>query len=106
MQPTTTPRANRIPRIARPAPSLFRRLHIHLQQMHLLVKMDRLGKQADAIEKQLQADAGESHQLAQLFRQSPLLEGRRRAQRRELDKVLAEFKKLRQRMDDLSAELQ
>lgn len=103
----TGQRANRIPRVARrPAkPGLFRRLHIHLLQYLLLTRIDKLGKRADDIERRLGTSAQDAHELAQLFRYSPLVEAQRRALRRELAQVATDFRQVRQRLDDLSAEL-
>lgn len=105
MQHTTTTRANRIPRVAPAKPGLYRRLHIRIEQMVLLRRLDKLGRQADDIEKKLQADLDQAHKLSKLFRSSPLIEARRRTQRRELDKVIKDVTQVRQQLDNLAAEL-
>lgn len=104
----TVRRLNRVPRTPAPAaqPGLFRRLVIRTLQLALVIRIDRLHKRAGAIERQLTQTAHDAHQLAQLFRYSPLIEARRRTLRRELAGVAKDFQQVRQRMDNLTAELQ
>ena len=64
MQPTTTPRANRIPRIPAPQPSLSRRLLAALQRAGIAIKrcyllwlLYSLGQKLDKVEAELQSTA-------------------------------------------------
>lgn len=104
----TVQRTNRIPRMPARArkPGLSRRLYIRALQFVLLLRIDWLQQRADGIERQLKQTAQDAHQLSQPFRYSPLIEARRRTLRRELAEVSRDFLQIRQRMDNLTAELQ
>lgn len=108
MQPSTTPRANRIPRISQPQPSLFRRLHAALVRVGVAVKrwylfwlLYSLGKQLDEVEVALQETAIEAHSASRRHRVSPQLNARRRDLRRSQAVLAERLLTVRRELDSL-----
>lgn len=108
MQPTTTPRANRIPRIAQSQGSLFRRLHAALQRAGIAIKrwqllwlLYSLGKQLDEVEADLQSTAVEVHGASRRHRVSAQLNARRRDLRRRYAVLADRMLIVRRELDSL-----
>lgn len=107
MQPTTTPRANRIPRLAQPQGSQYRRLHAVVtafKRWYLMWLLHSLGKQIDEVEAELLESAGTAHGAAQVYRFSRRLNARRRELRRQHATLAQRMFKVREELDGLEVQ--
>ena len=100
----TVHRANRVPRVAPPRPSLLKRAWRALRALYLQWLLYDLGEQLDTNEATQARLADEAHQASQRFRYSPLLNSRRRDLRRQHAEIARRMLGVRRELDNLAGQ--
>lgn len=100
------PRANRVPRIPAPRPSLYRRLLTAIKRLWLEWLLYDLGNQLDEVEATLAELGAEAQAAANRFRRTPALHSARRRDARRLHASIAtRMLAVRRELDNLQGAL-